>query len=186
MVFQKTYNWEDEIVHIRQYGSVGMTMAEISRKYGISRQRMKQVIDKFIPDWGTTCGLIVNRKLKAEEYYKKWSERSNSELYLQQRDKFRAKKANAIRIGYTWNIDFSDIIWHECCPILGIKLDYYAHSVQENSPSFDQIDAGRGYIKGNVHVISWRANRIKNNGTSQEHRQIADYLDSISTIKLDK
>ena len=186
MPFKKTYDWEQELPHIRQYGSVGMTMAEVARKYGISRQRMKQVVDKFIPDWSTTCGLIVNRQEKAEAYYKKWGEKESTELYEKKREKFRAKKANAVRIGYTWEIDFSDIVWNDVCPILGIPLDYYAHHVQENSPSFDQIDAGLGYVKGNVHIISWRANRIKNNGTAQEHRQIADYLDSISTIKLDK
>ena len=186
MVYKANYNWEQEVVHIRQYGSIGMTMAEISRKYGISRQRMKQVVDKFIPDWTTTCGLIVNRKNKADAYYKKWGDKDDSALYSAKREKFRGKKANAIRVGYSWELDFADVIWNEICPILGIQLDYFAHYAQENSPSFDQIDAGLGYVKGNVHIISWRANRIKNNGTAEEHRKIADYLDSINTIELDK
>lgn len=186
MPFKKTYTWKNEIIHIKQYGETGITMAELARRYGISRQRMKQVVDKFIPEWGSTCGLIVNRQNKADAYYKKWGDKEDSELYEKKREKFRAKKANAIRIGYTWDIAFSDIVWNDVCPILGIQLDYFAHCVQENSPSFDQIDAGLGYVKGNVHIISWRANRIKNNGTSQEHRQIADYLDSLTTIKLDK
>jgi len=180
------YNWESEIPNIKQKGSTGMTMAKIARSYGVSRQRMKQVVDRFIPEWSTTFGHVVNRQVAAEGYYKKCGDKTNSELYSNQRSKFRAKKANAIRIGYTWDIDFSDIIWNEECPILGIILDYNAHSIQENSPSFDQIDAGLGYVKGNVHIISWRANRIKNNGTAQEHRQIANYLDNLAKINVDK
>jgi hypothetical protein len=34
-------------------------------------------------------------------------------------------------------------------------------------------------VKGNVEVMSWRANRIKNNGTPEEHRKIANYLEKV-------
>ena len=38
----------------------------------------------------------------------------------------------------------------------------------ENSPSLDRIDPGKGYVKGNVQVISMQANRMKNDGSIEE------------------
>jgi hypothetical protein len=39
-----------------------------------------------------------------------------------------------------------------------------------------------GYIKGNVAVISNRANRIKNDGNADEHERIANYIKTNLTI----
>jgi hypothetical protein len=41
----------------------------------------------------------------------------------------------------------------------------------------DRIDNNEGYVKGNVAVISFRANTLKNNATAEELRAIADYMD---------
>ena len=38
----------------------------------------------------------------------------------------------------------------------------------ENSASLDRIDNVKGYIPGNVQVISWRANRVKSDATLDE------------------
>lgn len=66
------------------------------------------------------------------------------------------------------------------CPVLGIKLDYgkkrYVGDTRDESPSLDRVIDERGYVSGNVRVISYRANRIKNNGTLEEHRAIVKYL----------
>lgn len=70
-------------------------------------------------------------------------------------------------------------MWPEYCPILGIKLDYETNGRQENSPSFDRLDPTKGYISGNVQIISWRANRIKNDGSAEEHQKIANYLSTL-------
>jgi hypothetical protein len=48
----------------------------------------------------------------------------------------------------------------------------------EGSPSIDRIDNNGGYTVDNIAVISWRANRLKNNATSDELRQIAEWMDS--------
>ena len=65
------------------------------------------------------------------------------------------------------------------CPVLGIMLNYGRKpggKRSEASPSFDRIDPTRGYTPENTRIISWRANRIKNDGTLDEHLLIAEYM----------
>ena len=59
------------------------------------------------------------------------------------------------------------------CPIFGTPLDWSRHRgngtvTTDGSPSLDRIDPSKGYIKGNVWIISYRANRIKNDATHEE------------------
>jgi len=49
------------------------------------------------------------------------------------------------------------------CPLLNIALDWDSPPYHDNTPSLDRIDNSKGYIKGNVHWVSWRANRLMSN-----------------------
>ena len=64
------------------------------------------------------------------------------------------------------------------CPMLDLELAWCSGSTyrEDNAPSLDKIDPKKGYVKGNVTWVSWRANRIKNDGTAQEHFKIANWL----------
>lgn len=93
--------------------------------------------------------------------------------------KYISKKNDAKQKGIEFSIKFEEIPWVKTCPILGIELDYMCQGRQENSVSFDRIDNTKGYIINNVCVLSWRANRIKNDGTEDEHRRIAEFLHNI-------
>jgi len=178
--------WTKELPVIKQLGEEGITMIALAEKYGVSRQRIKQVIKKYIPDWETTCGMVVRRDKAEKEYndryMKKWGVKENTQLYKQQRDRFLSKKHNALATGYSWDVDFSDIQWNTHCPVFGIELDYFATMRQENSPSFDRLDNDKGYERGNIVIMSWRANRIKNNGTLEEHLKIVEYLTKVNIV----
>lgn len=54
------------------------------------------------------------------------------------------------------------------CPILGIEIKKDNRVVADNSPSLDRIDPKKGYIKGNIRIISNRANRIKSDANYKE------------------
>lgn len=86
--------------------------------------------------------------------------------------KKRAKAENM-----EFNITSDDIKIPEYCPVLGILIVTDNKKREYNSPSIDRIDSNKGYVKGNVCVISWRANMIKSVGNADEHRKIADYID---------
>lgn len=178
MTFKSNIDWQKEVPKLKELGSMGQSMVTISKKYGVTRQRIKQVIDKFIPEWHDVYGRAVNRKERADARYTKWGVKEDTELYESKRKKFRGKKANAVRRGVEWSLDFGVLDWPTHCPILGIELDYFAEKANEGSLSFDRINPKLGYVNGNVQIISWRANRLKNDGTAAELRAIADYLDN--------
>jgi hypothetical protein len=146
---------------------------------------MNQVAKQHIKDWRDSYGFAVKQKEKIKKQMEKQLKnygplgKQDTDLYKAQRQKLYNKKHNALRTGIDFDIDFVDIDWPTHCPLLGIELDYFVESRQENSVSFDRINPAKGYVKGNVLVCSWRGNRIKNDGSSAEHRRIADYLDSI-------
>jgi hypothetical protein len=74
-----------------------------------------------------------------------------------------------------FNITIEDIIIPEYCPILNIKL-FSSLRKTDNSPSLDRIDNSKGYIKGNVHIVSDRVNRLKNNANKEELEKISNYF----------
>jgi hypothetical protein len=79
-----------------------------------------------------------------------------------------------------------DVVIPNQCPILGIKiikqwgLSEQNNQSRANNPTLDRINSQKGYIKGNVEVISYRANILKKDGTSLEHMQIAKYIKKFS------
>ena len=70
------------------------------------------------------------------------------------------------------NIDFNiteeDIEIPTICPILEVPLVIGTKGDYEYSPSLDRIDNSKGYVKGNIQVISKKANSMKNSATIAE------------------
>jgi hypothetical protein len=88
---------------------------------------------------------------------------------------FRNARSKARYFGLAFNLQPEDVIIPALCPVLGIPL-IRGERRTDNTPSLDQINITRGYVKGNVAVISWRANRLKNDGTLKEITAIAAYM----------
>ncbi len=82
-------------------------------------------------------------------------------------------KQRARRSGLPFNIDATDIIVPERCPLLNIRLVPLGGKRTDATPSLDRIKASKGYVKGNVWVISWRANRLKSDATLEELEALA-------------
>lgn len=81
-----------------------------------------------------------------------------------------------MRFGIPFNLDVVDVVIPDVCPVLGIKLEWGCGRRQlDKSPTIDRVVPGSGYTKGNVKVISWRANRIKSDATPLELKAVADY-----------
>ena len=89
---------------------------------------------------------------------------------------FLRARARSISNGVPFSIVVDDIEIPERCPIFGILLVYEPGGVTDNTPSLDRIIPALGYIKGNVKVISQRANRLKSNATVEELEAIIEYI----------
>ncbi len=104
------------------------------------------------------------------------------EKLLHRYAKLRAKKKNI-----PFDIEISDIIIPTHCPILGIPLAFSRKALGSGSPTLDRIIPILGYTKGNIQVLSWKANKLKSNGTIDELELIVNYLKELqcqnTTIK---
>lgn len=82
------------------------------------------------------------------------------------------------RKGIPFNLTAEDIEIPSHCPILGIPLfrNTGGNKPTGNSPSVDRIVPELGYIKGNIQVISQRANIMKNDANPEELLKFADWV----------
>ena len=87
-------------------------------------------------------------------------------------------KKRALRKGFDFNLEIEDIPQiPKICPMLGIEIKANTtHSPLDSSPSLDRIDNTKGYIKGNIQIISNRANRIKSDATVEELEKLINFL----------
>lgn len=88
------------------------------------------------------------------------------------------KRSKAEKADIPFDIEPEDIPLPEFCPVLGIRLEISSGGIgpQDNSPTVDRIDSTKGYIKGNVIVISMKANRIKSNASAEEIGKVYEWV----------
>lgn len=125
---------------------------------------------------------------KRRDYTKGWAARNPSKvLEIRARHNaahpekmmWYAARQRARAAGRDFSIAPSDIIIPTVCPVLGIELSRAPKGIRsgsDSSPSLDRIDNSKGYVPGNVAVISYRANRIKSNATAHELERVAMYM----------
>ena len=134
---------------------------------------------------------VSEATLRRREYTRTW-QRKNPEKVLARKQEWMKKPENrikhtlsqakrrAIKDGREFDITLEDLLpLPTVCPVLGTVLNYtgtQAKGFVDNSPSIDRIDSSKGYIKGNVQIISWRANRVKADATVEELEAVIKYM----------
>jgi len=133
-------------------------------------------------------------KAKVNKTNQKWKD-DNREL-VQTRERVRAFKRagtgpgyralwlNNIRLrakkkGLPFDITLDDLVFPDVCPVLGIPMKARSGAFSDNSPSIDRTIPELGYVKGNVTIMSYRANRIKCHATLAELRAIVRYMEAL-------
>jgi len=93
-------------------------------------------------------------------------------LYLSAR-----KRAARTEQPFTLTLEHLRTLWPEDgrCPVLGFRMILDRGS--DEGPSLDKIDPARGYVEGNVRIISGRANRVKSDASLDEMRRLLDYME---------
>lgn len=103
------------------------------------------------------------------EYQRRYREKNQSRYLC------KVAKSSAKKRGLVFEIEIEDIVIPDLCPVFKepfvFGTDYAA--------SLDRIDSSIGYVKGNIQVISRKANRMKNNATSEELKKFAEWINNL-------
>ena len=83
-------------------------------------------------------------------------------------DMITRAKNRAIEKGVPFNLTIEDVTYTDICPLLNIPLNWEGGPRTKNTPSLDRIIPEKGYIKGNVRIISNLANMMKSYASSEE------------------
>jgi hypothetical protein len=84
------------------------------------------------------------------------------------------KRAKADSIEF--DLSPEDIIVPLECPVMGVPL-LFEKGISDHLPSLDRVDNSKGYVRGNVRVISWRANYLKKNLTLEQMKRLLHYME---------
>lgn len=111
-----------------------------------------------------------------KDYLVSWY-RKNPNRYLLYQARSRAKKFDL-----PFDLTLPDIVVPDVCPVLGIPLERNTNGrcPSHNSPLIDRIRPELGYVKGNIQVISTRANVMKNDASIEELRKFADWVNQLT------
>lgn len=105
-----------------------------------------------------------------------WVNNPRFYLWKNARDRCRKKQRE-------FTIKPGDIIINEVCPYLGILLvPMSTNNYLDNVMTLDRIDNSKGYVPGNIEVISYRANRIKCDATAEELLQIGTRMKGLQYV----
>lgn len=128
------------------------------------------------------------RKQKSAERFKSWASKNPEKANARMRDwrhrnpkymLFKSAERRSKARGLEFSITMGDIPEiPEICPLALIPIfsrNDGGKGPCDNSPTLDRRDQNKGYIKGNIFVISHRANRWKGEMTHEEILRLAAY-----------
>ena len=104
----------------------------------------------------------------------------NDDWHLKYPARYLLKLARqrAEKLGVPFRITEEHIQIPRVCPALGIPLMPHSKTNGPYSPTVDRLIPELGYIPGNVHVISSKANCAKSNLTLKETRLLLDWYNN--------
>lgn len=111
----------------------------------------------------TLCGECNSNRVKGQ----------SPEMKMLRRAKSRARERNL-----PFNLTIEDVVIPDVCPILNIELRMHKgrSGGNPNSPALDRIDNNKGYVKGNVMVMSHLANMMKSSATTEQMIKFAEWV----------
>ena len=150
---------------------------EASKRCSTCKQVLS--VEQFHKDKSTRDGFDYRCKQCAQQRFKKYEienpivRQTNS---MVRHARSRAKKKN---LPFDIDLDYIRSMVPSHCPIFGMPLEWSLRRGSEqvplpNSPSLDRIDPSKGYVKGNVWIISYRANQIKSNASHDELKRVTE------------
>jgi hypothetical protein len=118
----------------------------------------------------------INKDRKLTNFKKRGMYRKNPIVYILCGAKARAKEK-----GLPFNLTHEDIVIPVSCPVFGTLLEIGNGRAHANSPSIDRIIPELGYVKGNIRIISHKANTMRSNATLEDLKILVRYLETKET-----
>lgn len=137
------------------------------------------------------CGISFERKVRAAKVYcspqcrklaskasdyeviKRWHV-ANPKCSMVRTLRHRAKKK-----GLAFDLTVDDLHIPTHCPVLGIEIRHN-HGTgaggKGDSVSVDRIDSSKGYVRGNIMVMSQLANAMKSSATPEQLLAFAEWV----------
>lgn len=170
---QRTYNKAGDLTH-KECGKCRQLLP-ITDFYSKGK-KSKTNIDGYAPDCIPCHKANWHKHAADPEKRKRW---------LLERIKSKCKKHNI-----PFDLTLDDLVIPTHCPILGMPLRFGVKQASEyrnkkqgvplDSPSVDRIIPELGYVKGNIVVVSYRANLIKTNASVDELIKVAEFYRSLT------
>lgn len=93
-----------------------------------------------------------------------------------------AARARARARVLPFDLTIDDITLPAHCPVLGIPIAVGHGKLSNNSPTLDRIVPQLGYVRGNVAVISYKANAIKRDASPEELQRVATWASRVRGV----
>lgn len=132
--------------------------------------------------------ILAKAKLSSKDFYDSnrveiLSRAKKSREKHYEKSLFRQVKSRCERNGIPFNIDLSDIVIPEFCPLLKVKLTRtQGQGRVDSNASVDRINPSLGYTKGNIQILSLKANTMKQNASQEELETFARSILEIKEI----
>lgn len=147
---------------------------------------MKQ-IEMFMSteDTQLTTLTSLTKRDKANALKAKWRA-DHRKLDWVQRTLWKAKqRAKRKNVPFALTQDYVMSIMTDHCPIFGEEFVLFGSKVgADMTPNIDRIDPAKGYVEGNIAIISSKANRIKSAYKSKDLYKVAQWLEQIEATSV--
>ncbi len=136
--------------------------------------------EKYVKDY-----YKANREREISRAMKSFKKKSRKEINEYKRELNRRNPLSVIlrharkrakEKDIPFDIEASDLEVPKFCPVLGIELCVNDSHAKDNSISLDRIVPELGYVRGNVAIISYKANTIKNNASIEDLEKVLKWL----------
>ena len=177
--YMKEYK-KDRKEYMKEYQKEYYSRPEVKEymKEYYSRPEVKERKKEYLKEYHARPEVKERKKEYHKEYYSRPVNRERRREYSSSiRGRWHVAKVRSRERNLEFNItlEYLESIYPDdsLCPLLNIPLDWSTPPNHHSTPSLDRIDSSKGYTKGNVQWVSWRANRLMSNATPDELLMLA-------------
>ena len=126
----------------------------------------------------TLTSLTLNQKRAA--YKKEWLDKNPRNCWAKHARRDAKRRSEKKGVPFNLSTKYILSILTDFCPVFNTEFVFRGNGrTQPTSPSLDRIDPAKGYVEGNVVVISSKANNIKSAYKSSDIFEVARWLEAI-------